>query len=47
MNEAKAAKVKSTDKRASDVVSAMILKGLGVKITFQTLTAVQQDLELQ
>ena len=31
VNEAKAAKVKSTDKRASDVVSAMILKGLGGK----------------
>ena len=31
VNEAKAAKVKSADKRASDVVSAMILKGLGGK----------------
>lgn len=31
VNEAKAAKAKSTDKRASDVVSAMILKGLGGK----------------
>lgn len=31
VNEAKSAKVKSTDKRASDVVSAMILKGLGGK----------------
>lgn len=31
VNEAKAAKVKSTDKRTSDVVSAMILKGLGGK----------------
>ena len=31
VNEAKVAKVKSTDKRASDVVSAMILKGLGGK----------------
>lgn len=31
VNEAKAAKVKSTDKSASDVVSAMILKGLGGK----------------
>lgn len=31
VNEAKAAKVKSTDKRDSDVVSAMILKGLGGK----------------
>lgn len=31
VNEAKAAKVKSTDKRALDVVSAMILKGLGGK----------------
>lgn len=31
VNEAKAAKVKSTDKGASDVVSAMILKGLGGK----------------
>ena len=31
VNEAKAAKVKSTDKRASDVVSAIILKGLGGK----------------
>ena len=31
VNEAKAAKVKSTDKTASDVVSAMILKGLGGK----------------
>lgn len=31
VNEVKAAKVKSTDKRASDVVSAMILKGLGGK----------------
>ena len=31
VNESKAAKVKSTDKRASDVVSAMILKGLGGK----------------
>lgn len=31
VNEAKVAKVKSTDKRASDVVSAMILKGLGAK----------------
>lgn len=31
VNEAKAEKVKSTDKRASDVVSAMILKGLGGK----------------
>ena len=31
VNETKAAKVKSTDKRASDVVSAMILKGLGGK----------------
>lgn len=31
VNEPKAAKVKSTDKRASDVVSAMILKGLGGK----------------
>lgn len=31
VNEAKAVKVKSTDKRASDVVSAMILKGLGGK----------------
>lgn len=31
VNEAKAAKVKSTDKRVSDVVSAMILKGLGGK----------------
>lgn len=31
VNGAKAAKVKSTDKRASDVVSAMILKGLGGK----------------
>ena len=31
VNEAKAAKVKSTDKRTSDVVSATILKGLGGK----------------
>lgn len=31
VNEAKAAKVKSADKGASDVVSAMILKGLGGK----------------
>lgn len=31
VNEAKAPKVKSTDKRASDVVSAIILKGLGGK----------------
>ena len=31
VNEAKAAKAKGTDKRASDVVSAMILKGLGGK----------------
>lgn len=31
VNEAKAAKVKSADKRSSDVVSAMILKGLGGK----------------
>ena len=31
VNEAKAAKVKSADKRASDVASAMILKGLGGK----------------
>lgn len=31
VNEAKSAKVKSTDKRASDVVSATILKGLGGK----------------
>jgi maltose/glucose-specific phosphotransferase system IIC component/glucose-specific phosphotransferase system IIA component len=31
VNEAKVAKVKSADKRASDVVSAMILKGLGGK----------------
>ena len=31
VNEAKAAKVTSTDKRASDVVSATILKGLGGK----------------
>lgn len=31
VNEAKAAKVKSADKRASDVVIAMILKGLGGK----------------
>lgn len=31
VNEAKDAKAKSTDKRASDVVSAMILKGLGGK----------------
>lgn len=31
VNEAKVAKVNSTDKRASDVVSAMILKGLGGK----------------
>ena len=31
VNEAKAAKVKSTDERTSDVVSAMILKGLGGK----------------
>ena len=47
VNEAKAAKVKSTDKRASDVVAQRYSKVLGVKITFQTLTAVQQDLELQ
>ena len=31
VNEAKAAKAKGADKRASDVVSAMILKGLGGK----------------
>lgn len=31
VNEAKAAKAKGTDKRTSDVVSAMILKGLGGK----------------
>lgn len=31
VNEAKAAKAKGADKRASDVVSAMILKGLGSK----------------
>lgn len=31
VNEAKEAKAKGTDKRASDVVSAMILKGLGGK----------------
>ena len=31
VNEAKAAKANGTDKRASDVVSAMILKGLGGK----------------
>lgn len=31
VNEAKVAKAKGTDKRASDVVSAMILKGLGGK----------------
>ena len=31
VNEAKAVKAKGTDKRASDVVSAMILKGLGGK----------------
>lgn len=31
VNEAKAAKAKGSDKRASDVVSAMILKGLGGK----------------
>ena len=45
VNEAKA-KVKSTDKRASDVVSAMILKGLGAK-NLSDVDHVQQDLELQ